>query len=162
MNVLSEVDFFSDSFTMKTKIPELQDKIGMDVLGVIWITEKSLIDRPFLFDSLDYFVDGLLTNYYQKKNKAKKILQNNEKNFFVTQSFGSFFFLGHAVTVLDENNSFGKMHDMLDELMKLATTLQSDKKSVLFIDVSEQKKENLAYLQEKYDGLSFSLYSPKK
>ncbi len=64
-----------------------QDALTKEYLGVIWVTEGPLENRPEPFYSLDYFLDGLLTGFLVNGNKNKNI------NLFFSKSFGHPFFL---------------------------------------------------------------------
>jgi hypothetical protein len=73
----------------------LRNLIGPQVLGVLWISEAPLEKFPKAFLEMDYFLDGLLTHHLQKLSAANHHPADHEKNYFLSTSFGTPFFVAH-------------------------------------------------------------------
>ncbi|EQC50154.1 hypothetical protein M899_2844 [Bacteriovorax sp. BSW11_IV] len=69
---------------------KLQFQLTPDLAGLIWITDEKLLDRPNGFNELDYFFDGLLTQF-----AAQPEVPSFKTTFFSTESFGNDFSLTH-------------------------------------------------------------------
>lgn len=131
----------------------LQDRLTPDILGVFWATQESLIEKPTPFAALDYFLDGLLTSFHhQKMDPSYRVSEvhkkNYGKNFFITESFGEPFFVGH-ISVSSE-----KLNDNIHDLITMAKSIAPEKKSILVVDNSTKKI--LAYLRKKYPTFKFT------
>jgi hypothetical protein len=68
-------------------IEKLQDILTKEYLGIIWVTEGPLEQKPIPFFGLDYFLDGLLSKFLSKGKNLKNI------NLLFSKSFGHPFFL---------------------------------------------------------------------
>jgi hypothetical protein len=68
-------------------IDKLQDMLTKEYLGIIWVTEGPLEQKPAPFFGLDYFLDGLLSKFLSKGKNVKNI------NLLFSKSFGHPFFL---------------------------------------------------------------------
>ena len=78
----------------------LQDALGPDTQGIIWITVDSLVKHPYPFEALDYFFEGVL-------GKSLKSFGQNlseDKSIFFSECFGHPFFL----TWVSQNKSSNK------------------------------------------------------
>jgi len=128
---------------MKGDIQALQDALTHQISGVLWITEEKLVDRPRPFNQLDYFLDGLLTNFYHHNSNSEV---SGEKNFFISQHFGAPFFVGH----LEASSQFLMQNS--EDILKIVKPDQS--KKVLVIDMA--KKGLVSNLKKSFKNLSFS------
>ena len=127
---------------MKEDIEQLQQEITHQTMGIFWISQKKLTQRPRPFHALDYFLDGLLFNYCERKTS-----QNEGKNFFVSSHFDVPFFVGHFDMGQD------RPRNILDDLMGLAKPFKISGGLVLVLDFSGQNFFN--YLSSKYDKFKF-------
>jgi hypothetical protein len=118
----------------------LKAALTPQVLGLFWITSTNLSQFPSPFLEMDYFLDGLLTRYIQQRqNRKKQTLE--EKNFFVSESFGTPFFVAH----LKDHESVLKE---LEELMELIKPLAREgKRKILLLD---KNHNHLAALEKDY------------
>ena len=132
---------------MKRDIDHLQAVITPHVMGLFWITEKKLIDRPRPFYALDYFFNGGLVNYYQHEGRPSTAAER--QTFFISSSFGEPFFLGHLKASREGANV------ALENLMTLTKSLSFNNsgKSILVLDSSHKKL--YPYLVKKYGTFQF-------
>jgi hypothetical protein len=119
----------------------LQDSITPEVLGIFWLTDSCLTERPHLFNELDYFCNGLLTRYQTETNNAQK------KNFFVSKSYGAPLFLGQF-----QNSSNIEQEDF-NQFMYLSKSLNSDKKTILLINLENTKYQD--WLTQNFSEYNF-------
>ena len=54
-------------------IEKLQDILTKEYLGIIWVTEGPLEQKPAPFFGLDYFLDGLLSKFLSNGKNVKNI-----------------------------------------------------------------------------------------
>ncbi len=93
-----------------SKSINLQDHIKTNTAGIIWITKEKLSHKLNLYNDLNYFFNGLITQYLKtSKNKEK----NDGINFFISNNFNDSFFLGHLT--IQTNN----LQDYLKNLILL-------------------------------------------
>ena len=79
----------------------LQDALSPRFQGIIWITSRPFTSRPYPFDALDYFFDGILTkNLVEFPSPTSPAPQN----IFFSQSFGRPFFLVHTNKDIDKKH----------------------------------------------------------
>lgn len=129
---------------MKEDIEQLQQVITYQTMGVFWISQKKLVQCPRPFYALDYFLDGLLLNYCLKKTSQQEM---EDKSFFVSNHFGTPFFLGHFDTFQDRSK------EILDHLMRLVRPFKTRGASILVLDFSRQGL--CKYLSSKYSDFKF-------
>jgi len=139
----------NDRKRKKSSIEILQDAITPDVLGVFWLTEDKLLNKPAPFSTLDYFLDGLLTSFYQKR---KGLSENREevsrKNFFISRNFGGPFFVWHLET------SHKELKEELKNLMEMAKKMNTAGKRSLLVLNNKQKKD-LSFLSKSWPDFNF-------
>ena len=141
-------DFFNSTSSINNETERLQDKLSKDILGIIWITSNPIADRLKYFHALDYFVDGLLTEFYKQCHQGKNTSKSNyKKNFFLSRSFDEPFFIGHILS--DESEESASIQEDLDELMKLTVPLKTDKNKLLVIDDTKNQKINFNNLSRQ-------------
>jgi hypothetical protein len=128
---------------MKGDIQVLQDALTHQISGILWITEEKLVDRPRPFTQLDYFLDGLLTNYYHHNSESEA---SSEKNFFITQHFGAPFFIGH----LEATSNYLTQNS--EDILKIVKPDHS--KEVLVLDMAG--KNITDGLKKRFKNLNFS------
>ncbi len=127
---------------MKGDIQVLQDAINHQVSGILWVTNEKLVDRPRPFNQFDYFLDGLLTNFYHHNSNEDN---SSDKNFFITKHFGSPFFLGHL------NASSQYLIQNSEDILKIVKPEQS--KEILVLDMAG--KNLLKDLKKNFKDLKF-------
>ena len=128
----------------------IKDYISPQTLGILWLSDRSLLEFSDYFYELDYLLDGLLTNYHHQIAKDRK---TTDKNFFVSQSFGGPFFLGHLIKDGDKGNA----NKDYDEIISMASALNSEKivgesrNNILLLgDVPKSTKQYLEKSFKKY------------
>ena len=109
----------------------LRNLIGPQVLGVLWISELPLERFPKAFLEMDYFLDGLLTHHLQNLPANQNANSDHEKNFFLSTSFGTPFFvahLHHAKIVL------GEVKELIQMALPLAAEYREKNTIILLAD----------------------------
>ena len=92
---------------------------------------RTLEKFPKAFLEMDYFLDGLLTHHLQKLSTANAHPADHEKNFFLSTSFGTPFFvahLHHAKIVL------GEVKELIQMAMPLAAEYREKNTIILLAD----------------------------
>ena len=130
---------------MNKNIQILQDTITPEITGIFWITSTPLTDRPKPFEAIDYFLDGLLTQYV--KHVTDQVTDSNTKNFFACENFGKQFFVGHLL-----RDSKNIEHDFR-EIISLTKALDRTEKQVAVIDFESDKY--IQILKSKYPDFNF-------
>ena len=110
----------------------LRRTIGPHVLGVLWISEIPLEKFPKAFLEMDYLLDGLLTRHLQDlRTTPTMATTDHEKNFFLSTSFGTPFFvahLHHAKIVL------GEVKELIQMALPLAAEYREKNTIILLAD----------------------------
>ncbi len=83
---------------MKNDFEKLRSLIDDKVVGIVWNTNEKLIEQPAPFHLLDYFFDGILTNFCANCVVDNKII----RNLFVAPNFGHNIFLLHLENLTSE------------------------------------------------------------
>ena len=92
------IPYLTRSFVIKFKeiSDQLQQLFSPKVICVFWITEVPLAKKPFPFDELDYYVDGLLTKHLTNFKEVSDNSNNlDRKCLIATTSFSHPFFIVH-------------------------------------------------------------------
>jgi len=130
---------------LEKELSVIQLVITPEVLGLFWLTNDDLIKKPKYFHSIDYLLDGLLTNYLniEQQNEFSR-----QKKFFVSSSFGHPFFVSHI------HLGSTDIQEELIEIMNIATPLKRiEHQKIVIIDNST---ENIsAFLDKKFKDFSF-------
>lgn len=109
---------------MNQEIQLMKEIIGSETLGVFWITPTPLSTHPKYFFALDYFMDGLLNQYVNQMQRKEAV------NYFISKSFGSFFFLGHL-----QSDNFNLNIERIKQLLALLPkNTPAEKKQILLLD----------------------------
>jgi len=92
------IPYLTRSLVIKLKgiSDNLQQLLSPKVICALWLTEVPLTEKPFPFDELDYYVDGLLTkhltNFKENADHQKNI---DGKCLIASTSFSHPFFIVH-------------------------------------------------------------------
>lgn len=125
-------------------IERLQNTLTKEYLGIIWATEAPLEKRPYPFFHLDYFLDGLMSNFLScGKNKKNTSL-------LFSSSFGHPFFLAH----FQENNPDKKK--FLTEIMDLVAIKNGPFNRILIIGSSE--KDLHSFMDSHFKKFTFDYF----
>ena len=66
------------------------------MICVLWVTDVPLAEKPFPFDELDYYVDGLLTKHLTNFKEDSDNQKNSDRKCLIaTTSFSHPFFIVH-------------------------------------------------------------------
>ena len=76
----------------------LQDALTPDFQGIIWVTSRPFSSRPYPFNALNYFFNGILAKNIPSSSSP------TQQNIFFSQSFGKPFFLAHLAKAVDTKN----------------------------------------------------------
>lgn len=125
---------------MKANIQKLQDAISPEAIGIIWITKELLCSTPKPFYSLDYFLDGQLSQYNSRNKDNKHI-----RTAFFTKNFDHKFFVFHST---DKN---------IDEVFNLAKNKEKINNKIIIVD--EKDTLNIEKLSSQYKEYSFDKIS---
>ena len=130
----------------------LKAAISPQVLGLLWITPGPITTFPRPFAQIDYFLDGLLTRYVQQYGQATgkdSSSLKEKKNFFVTESFGSPFFVAN----LDRQKE-SSLNRELSELMSLIKPLMRQGKNKILC-LGEDCTKQVRHLQDHFEDCQF-------
>lgn len=133
---------FSTAMETETPTTDILSQINHDCLGVVWVTEKPLQDRPEHFKEMDYLMDGVLTKFINSESFA-----SSQKNFFIGKSFGMPFYLVQLEANLQ------KLNDEAKNLMQLSIKDQDERKKVVILNNSSAKVDK--ELSKSFADLSF-------
>ena len=120
----------------------LQDTIGPEFQGIIWITSEPFHKLPHPFYSLDYFFDGIMAQNLQQTRYAPI-----EKRIFFSQCFGHPFFLAPIYY----SNVKNKNH--LKEVFDIAKNIQKENEKILIIESLQGNISNL--IKDQYPEQKF-------
>ena len=110
----------------------LRRTIGPQVLGVLWISEAPLEKFPKAFLEMDYLLDGLLTHHLQDLQAASATNSaDHEKNFFLSTSFGTPFFVAH---LHHTRIILGEVKELIQMALPLATEYREKNTIILLAD----------------------------
>lgn len=124
---------------------QLQEILTKEFLGVIWPSTKALSEKQPPFHGIDYFLDGLLTEF------VSKVITLQEINLFFSTSYGHVFFLLQYQ---------GKILDMKRHVPNLADLLKSYKgpyNKILII--GEQDTNLLSFLESHHKKFHFDFFN---
>lgn len=103
---------------------DLGSHLNVQTCGALWFTSTSLSSRPFPFNELDYFLDGLLTSIILESSEGSE-----RKHFLTTTHFGRPFFLAQ----FEVGNLSGSLKNDLNEVHRLALKLRQDRGNIVVI-----------------------------
>ncbi|MBT3583716.1 MAG: hypothetical protein HN509_02315 [Halobacteriovoraceae bacterium] len=127
-------------------ILKLQDLLTQEILGIFWVTKEQIKDFPRLYESMDYFMDGLLTKGSLVK-EGDSSSSYPDKTFLLSEHFGAPFFIGHI------EESVKKMDQHFAQFMDLVEGFKSDRKKILVI--GQQGERLQSFLKKKYSKYTF-------
>lgn len=122
--------------------------VSPSVSGIIWLTDKFLSPSLIGLYELNYLVNGLLTKSISS-NEGEK---NSKSNFFLAESFGNPFFVGHSVV---ENKK--DLENMFKHI-ELGKPLFGEQKMHIFIYNRSKNTANYNVLKElssKFKNITF-------
>ena len=102
----------------------LQDALTPHFQGIIWITSPPLSSRPYPFNALNYFFNGILA-----RNPPPAPFQ---QNIFFSQSFGRPFFLVHLVENVDRK--------ILKDIFEVIRGIKREKDKILILEEFHSNK----------------------
>ena len=94
-------------------------QIKPDISGVLWLTNTPLREKSDLHETLDYLVDGRLYQFLNKVTLDNPEYDSDLFNYFVSQSFGSPFFLIHKKGDLNAKNDLKQIKNLLQSNTEL-------------------------------------------
>ena len=110
----------------------LRRTIGPHVLGVLWISELPLEKFPKAFLEMDYLLDGLLTRHLQDlRTASNRPPTDHEKNFFLSTSFGTPFFVAH---LHHTKIVLGEVKELIQMALPLASEYREKNTIILLAD----------------------------
>lgn len=131
---------------MDKRIPELSQHITPSTAGIIWFTDEPLkYSSPGVYE-FNYLLDGLLVKSLEENTEKP-----NHSNFFLGESFGIPFFIGHCV--IQEKSDFKSVHTHF----KLSESFIQEN-STVFIYNKSKNTANINVLKElksTYQKLEF-------
>lgn len=131
---------------MDKRIPDLSQYITPETAGIIWFTDGPLkYSTPGVYE-FNYLLDGLLVKSMEEN--SEKI---NSSNYFLGDSFGLPFFIGHCV--IEKKSDF----DLIHNHFKLSESFIKEN-STVYIYNKSQNTANINVLKElksKYKMVEF-------
>jgi len=116
------IPYLTRSLAIKSKevSDKLQQLLSPKVICVLWITETTLHEKPFPFNELDYYVDGLLTKHLINLKEIPDNQHNGDlKCLIATTSFSHPFFI---VQVNLHTKQADSISEITSTLNKVCTT----------------------------------------
>ena len=102
--------------------------LGQGYVGIVWVTEDPLEDRPELFKDMDYLMDGVLTKFINSHSFAP-----SKKNLFIGKSFGQPFYL------IQLEANLHKLNEEAKSLVKIAVKDDDERKKMMVLNKSNAK-----------------------
>ncbi len=139
--------------------PAFREQIGPEVLGIFWITRKTLSEFPSPFLDVDYLLDGLLT-YHLRRTDTKEASTHTERhNFFMSHNFGRPFFVAHI------NAHEQVLKKDFASLMQLFTESDSGKRSqlptpdkiIILLDKERPELPEINFLRQSFPEKRFEI-----
>ena len=131
---------------MDKRIPDLSQFITPETSGIIWFTDEPLdYSSPGVYE-FNYLLDGLLVRSLEENTE-----RTNKSNFFLGESFGIPFFIGH--TVIKEKKDFQSIYDHF----KISESFIKEN-STIYIYNKSQNTANINVLKElknKFNSIEF-------
>lgn len=107
---------------------EILSKLDQDFMGVIWVTEGPLQERPKLFKDMDYLMDGVLTKFIHSESFTE-----SQKNLFIGKSFGQPFYL------IQLEANIQKLNEEAKNLVKISIKDSEKRKKLMILNNSSAK-----------------------
>jgi len=107
---------------------EILSKLDQEFMGVIWVTEGPLQERPKLFKDMDYLMDGVLTKFIHSESFAA-----SKKNLFIGKSFGQPFYL------IQLEANIQKLNEEAKNLVKISIKEGEKRKKLMILNNSSAK-----------------------
>lgn len=116
----------------------IQQAIGPNTVAIIWNSCQDLSQHPPLFDELDYFFDGLLT---QTLLSEKTLETQSDHHFLRSYHFGKDFFL-----IQVQGQDLKRSREQIQQALKIIPAVHDEqdnhKKDVLFLNRPNEIKLN--------------------
>ncbi len=117
-------------------------KIGPEISGVFWASDKFLEEKPSFFSEINYFLNGLLVKELKTEQKKKKQL------FFLSEHFGNPFFIIYMKT---PDCQFSE----LKQSFSLAEGFLKTKKDVLVVSGEKNSADLITGLKKNVKNFEF-------
>ena len=92
---------------------ELLSQIKPHINGILWLTSSPLREVSEYHETLDSLVDGILYQFLNKVMMNDPEYDSDSFNYFVSQSFGSPFFLIHKKGTIDTKKDLTQIKNLL-------------------------------------------------
>ena len=137
---------------MSLSIERLSKIITPDTSGIIWITDSPLTTQLNGVNEFNYLTNGLLVKSIQEQKES-----NRSNHFFITDSFGSPFFVSH----LSKNKDL-KPKDLYQKVynqVEIAKPILSKDDCIIYVYNKSTSTDGLDLLKElskRYNNIKFN------
>lgn len=135
---------------MNVNIEKISKLVTPDTSGIIWITDDFLNDKSKGVYEFNYLTNGLLTRSIQSQKDSP-----SEVNFFISESFGSSFFLAHISQVKALTKDFLKK---IYNQVEIAKPLLQKTDCIVYVYNKSTSTKTLSLLNElskRYSNVNF-------
>ncbi len=119
---------YSTAMETETQKTDILSQVNQDCMGLIWVTESALQERPNFFKEMDYLMDGVLTKFINSESFAP-----SQKNLFIGKSFGMPFYL------IQLEGNLQKLNDEARNMVKLSSKDGESRKKMIVLNSSSAK-----------------------
>lgn len=125
------------------EVQKISNLISPGCNGIIWITEGKIdLSHPYIYE-LNYLLDGLLLKRLAEDNNSE-----DHNHFFLSESFGEPFFIGH----IDSKENLLKI---ISSHLDISMPYLENGGLVYLLNQSSGNKNLIKELQKKYKNIDF-------
>jgi hypothetical protein len=125
----------------------LLDQFTPQVIGIFWITPEDLNQKLLGFDEVNYFFDGLISQYLYNQIKNDIDPHQNNTNIFFTTNFNQRLFLAH----IKMNSAISGILD--EHIALIQESFKDDRNKILIFNTTSKDMSN--ELEKRYPRFEF-------